>query len=221
MCGKTSLLPGKLLLRTCTYLDNADNWIWTSSSNGAFSLTSAWNIVSVLVPNLNWLMLYGSLDTYLRCLVVPSEPSMIGLPMTARLKQFHIVQTDTCVLCNKETETISHLYFSCSYANSKCGWTHLQELWKMKLLISSWNSRRTTNVTSYLGWHCAEQYGTYGMRGIEEYSNIRACVRYNYLEDCMKTSISYWEHATGKNQMIHQTEQCWATGAESYADANR
>ena len=198
MFGKTSLLPGKLLLCTHTYLDNADKWIWTSifkwsflphfSTEHSLSPRPKFELAGVIwfpghIPKMSCCTLRAIHDR---------------LPTTARLKQFHIVQTDTCVLCNKETETISHLYFSCSYASYV--WT----LCKLKMGMNT-PARTLEDEATYIKlkfkkknkcyllsrWHCAEQYGTYGMRGIEEYSNIRACVRYNYFEECMKTSISY------------------------------
>ena len=136
----------------------------------------------VLVPSLNWLVLCGSLDIYVRCLVVLSEPSMIGCPQLQDWNSFTLSKLihvcceirkqklyDTCI-----SLALTHLLYG-PYANSKWGWAQLQELWRMKLLISSWNSRRRTNVTTYLGWHCVEQYGTYGTRNRRIFQHQSLC----------------------------------------------
>ena len=105
MCGKTSLLPGNLLLCICMRIQ--------------------WNFHSIFC--LEHCETTWSIFWFCRCFMVPRTYTQDVLlytgsntwqaAHTARLKHFNVVPYDTCVLCNSETETTSHLYFSCPYTS--------------------------------------------------------------------------------------------------------
>ena len=109
------------------YQDSTNIWEWTASSNRAFTLASAWHIVRSHAPifdlaDVIWFL--GCIPKMACCILKALHDR---LPTSARLKQFKIVSSDMCVLCNKESETITYLFFDCSY--SAYVWT----LCKLKL----------------------------------------------------------------------------------------
>lgn len=52
-----------------------------------------------------------------------------GLYTKAKLKNFGMINDDSCVLCQRESETIDHLWFQCCYSkevmNKVCDWACL------------------------------------------------------------------------------------------------
>jgi len=91
------------------YENPSDIWIWTASPNGTFTLSSAWNIVRLHGPSFDFvdvLWFPGHIPKMSCCILGAIHDK---LPTSARLKHFNVVPHDTCVLCNSETETTSHL----------------------------------------------------------------------------------------------------------------
>ena len=108
-------------------------WIWTAESSAIFSFSSAWDHVRqfgelfalhdmVWFPHSNPMMssclLKGILDK---------------LPTRSRLYSFGILNSDSCVLCNSDSETRDHLFFACPYS------AYLWSLCKLKMKLTSVN----------------------------------------------------------------------------------
>jgi len=100
-------------------------WVWTASSNGRFSLSSAWNIVrqSSLfeLANIEWFPCHSP---KMACCLLSALNE--GLLTADRLKN-SIIDQD---LCHLESETIHHLFFSCPYS------AYIWSLCKLKLRIN-------------------------------------------------------------------------------------
>lgn len=108
-----------------------DYWRWSPSSNGLFSFSSAWDSIrssSAAFPyhNVVW---FPSNSPKMACCLL--KGLLDRLPTRSRLKNFSIIESDLCVLCDGGQETISHLFFECPF--SKYLWT----LCKMKLRMQN------------------------------------------------------------------------------------
>ena len=129
MHGRTLFLSGKQQRAHASVLYRQMDL--TTSPNGQFALKTALNIVRTPstkfnLANIIWFP--GHVPNMSCCTLRAIHER---LPTTARLKQFQIVASDTCTLCDTGTETINHLFFACPYSS------YIWTLCKMKLRIIS------------------------------------------------------------------------------------
>jgi hypothetical protein len=97
--------------------EDDDIWNWTYSSDGKFSLHSAWDSLrehAEEFPYYKEIWFPSNTPKMASCLL---KGMLDRLPTRERLKKFNITNTDSCVLCEDGTENINHLFFACSYSS--------------------------------------------------------------------------------------------------------
>jgi hypothetical protein len=135
-----------LKIPICPHLVNP--FLWTPSSNGLFSTSSAYRLISS--PRINsvssplesslWKSLW-KLKLNARLLLFLWKIAWNLLPTKSRLKAlFHIPAPESlCPLCSSEEESISHLFFNCIFA--KVAWR--SSFWPLD--SSAWSSLSPSN----------------------------------------------------------------------------
>ena len=91
---------------------------------------------------------------------------------------------DSCVFCDNEAETISHLCSTCPYSSYiwtlcklKLGMSpNVKDLWEEALNLKT-NLREGTSALYSLDFSCVEQYGIYGRKGIRGFFKTKECAK--------------------------------------------
>ena len=99
------------------YHTENDNWIWSATTSGRFTYQSACNAVRQpsTIFELAPVVCYPHHSHKMSaCLLRALQDKLLT---KARLRQFGIINHDTCVLCNTSPESIQHLFFSCTYSS--------------------------------------------------------------------------------------------------------
>jgi hypothetical protein len=111
-------------------MDSAINYIWTPSTSGRFTVSSAYRFISDLMSNNSststspqfWKAIWKlNLNDWLRIFIWKIAWNM--LPTKERLCQISIPILDSsCPLCKLATDSLQHLFFECFFA--RVVWRH-------------------------------------------------------------------------------------------------
>jgi len=107
-----------------------DCWIWTASANEKFTLSSAWELSRAKYPIADYhsvIWFPNACPKFSCCLLRAIHDRLLT---RQRLLNFGIINTNDCVLCNSQPETIEHLFFSCVSSS------YIWKLCKLKLGLS-------------------------------------------------------------------------------------
>ena len=106
-----------MILKKDIHAQMADSWIWTGSKDGAFSFASARDLARENTQQCAWYSMVwfpSNCPKMATCLL----RAPYGNLLTAdRLPKFNVIQVNLCQLCKIIPESISHLFFECSYSS--------------------------------------------------------------------------------------------------------
>lgn len=94
----------------------SDSYIWNLSSNGMFSVKSAWNFLREEGTKVSWGDVIWFPCNIPRMSFISWLAILGRLSTQDRLMSFGTASCNRCLLCKRDLESIDHLFFSCDFS---------------------------------------------------------------------------------------------------------
>ncbi|XP_058780438.1 uncharacterized protein LOC131654047 [Vicia villosa] len=92
--------------------------VWENMVNaGRFKMTTMYAAITKGDDRVRWRHLFRNNEARPKALHTTWMTCHGNLPTKERLKRFHIINEDICIICNLEIEIAEHLFFNCRIAS--------------------------------------------------------------------------------------------------------
>lgn len=123
--------------------NDKDVSVWTATTNGIFTTSSAWRLTSDIGPQVDWYKVVWCSNHILKPSFLAWRVMMKWLPTLSKLCKMQILTSSQCIFSWNNRESLDHLYFGCTFTSS---------IWEKILRLIRPSRKRARNFAAKSQW---------------------------------------------------------------------